>query len=91
MGRTETIHPTLVCDDRYIALIDTGYPGQLPLLAEAIGQAGFLLDRLTHIVITHQDLDHIGNLPALVAASPGKVKVVASPVEQPYIQGENKS
>lgn len=90
LGRTETVHPTLVWNDDHVVLVDTGYPGQHSLLVEAIEGAGIPADRLTHIVITHQDLDHIGGLPSLIAASAKEIEVLTTAVERPYIQGEKR-
>ncbi|WP_308639186.1 MBL fold metallo-hydrolase [Paenibacillus silvisoli] len=90
MGRSETIHPALVWSDTKAVLIDTGYPGQLPLIQEALRQEGLRPEQLTDIIITHQDIDHIGSLPALLSsnASDISIEVWSSPIEKPYIQGE---
>lgn len=90
MGRTETVHPTLVWDDHCNLLVDTAYPGQHSLICEAIAEAGISAEELTHIILTHQDLDHIGSLPALLECCPGEVDILASAIEKPYIQGEKK-
>ena len=90
MGRVDAIHPTLIADADTVMLVDTGFPGQLALFREAMAQAGVPLERLTKIVITHQDLDHIGGLPALVAELGSRVEVLASALEKPYIQGEQR-
>ena len=36
MGRVDVVHPTLIWDKDNVLLIDTGYPGQLTLIQEAI-------------------------------------------------------
>ncbi|WP_068505792.1 MBL fold metallo-hydrolase [Paenibacillus kribbensis] len=90
MGRTESIHPTLMWDEDNIILVDTTYPGQLPLLQESILSTGFTLHKLTSIFITHQDLDHIGSLADVVRTSSSPVQVFASSIEKPYIQGEKR-
>ncbi len=86
-GRTATICPALLWDDRDVVLVDAGFPGQLELFRAAMARAGKPMDKLTKIVITHHDLDHIGSLPEVVAAAPG-VRVLAAEGERPYIQGE---
>jgi len=88
MGRMETIYPTLIWDNDTAILIDTGYPGQLPLIKEQMERAGLSFERLNKIIITHQDLDHIGSLPAILQELPHKAEVLADKVEAPYIQGE---
>ncbi|MEC0234126.1 MBL fold metallo-hydrolase [Paenibacillus kribbensis] len=90
MGRTESIHPTLMWDEDNMILVDTTYPGQLSLLQEAILSTGFTIHKLTSILITHQDLDHIGSLADVIRACSSPVQVFASSIEKPYIQGEKQ-
>lgn len=90
MGRMETVYPTLLWDNEAALLIDTGYPGQLPLIKEQVERAGLSFDKLTHIVITHQDIDHIGSLPAVLKELPHPAKVLASEIEAPYVQGDTQ-
>ena len=40
------------------------------------------------VILTHQDLDHIGGLPEILRSSDHKVEVLAHKEEKPYIQGE---
>jgi glyoxylase-like metal-dependent hydrolase (beta-lactamase superfamily II) len=89
LGRVQTIYPTLLYDEANTVLVDTAYPGQLPLLREALAEAGRPFERLTKVILTHQDIDHIGGLPAIVAAAP-QVEVMASAGEKPYIEGERR-
>lgn len=88
MGRTETIYPALLWDSQTMVLIDTGYPGQADKFREQFAIAGPAGRKLGQIIITHQDLDHIGSLPALLDNAPGTIEVLSSPIEQSYIQGE---
>lgn len=88
MGGPSVIHPTLVWDDHDVILIDTGMPGQFEALAEACNRAGAPLERLTRIILTHQDIDHIGGLPDLLEALDHDVEVLAHPLDRPYIEGE---
>lgn len=90
MGRKETIHPVVLWNADSAVLVDTGYPGQLPLLREAISRADVPWERLRAVVITHQDLDHIGSLPSLLRESDAPIEVLASEAEKPYIQGERR-
>ncbi|MBO9597957.1 MAG: MBL fold metallo-hydrolase [Cohnella sp.] len=91
MGRVDTVHPVLLWDDRDMVLVDTGFPGQLEQLRDQIASHGLDPARLNRIVITHQDIDHIGNLPELVALYPvSRVEVSAHPIEKPYIEGEKR-
>ncbi|WP_068774868.1 MBL fold metallo-hydrolase [Paenibacillus sp. FJAT-26967] len=89
MGKTVTIHPTVIWDRNELILVDTAYPGQFPLLAQAISSAGLSMERLSKVIISHQDLDHIGGLPAIKEQFPD-VEVIASAIDQPYIQGDKR-
>lgn len=88
LRHVQVIHPTLIWDHDTVVLVDTGYPGQLPLIREAMRNAGLPLDRLNKIIVTHQDIDHIGSLPAILSESVQAVEVVANAIEVPFIQGE---
>jgi len=90
MGKAKVIHPTLFWDGHEVILVDAGYPGQLPLFREAMEKAQVPFDKLSKIIITHPDIDHIGSLPAIVNALPQKAEVLASAVEKPYIEGEKR-
>lgn len=90
MGGVDVIHPTLIWDKDTAILVDTGYPGLLPKFREAIERAGVSFDKLNRIIITHQDIDHIGSLPVILNESSQKVEVLANEVEKPYIQGEKR-
>ncbi|MBG9796129.1 hydrolase [Paenibacillus dendritiformis] len=90
MGRTVTIHPTVLWDEDDLVLVDTAYPGQLPLLTSEVSRAGLSFDRLSKVIITHQDLDHIGGLPAIEERFAARVEVMASPLEKPFIEGEQQ-
>lgn len=89
-GVPKAVHPVIISDDKELVLIDCGYPGSLPLLKQAAAEQGMELDRLTKIIITHHDYDHMGALAACKRAYP-RVQVVAAREEAPYIAGEKKS
>jgi len=76
----------LAWDDENLVLIDAGVPGQTDDIVRAIEGAGFLAENLTHIIITHQDWDHIGCVRDLQKIAPG-LRVVAHADEAPYIDG----
>jgi len=86
MGRS-IIYPTLIWDDDTVVLADAGFPGQLQQIREAMGLAGVSFDRLDKVVITHQDIDHIGSLPDILLESSHKVEVLSHEEEKPYIEG----
>lgn len=87
-GQRIVIHPTLVWDDETAVLIDAGMPGHGEQIRAGIESAGVSRDRLSRVIITHQDLDHIGGLPELMQESRTWMTVYAHEVDKPYIEGE---
>jgi glyoxylase-like metal-dependent hydrolase (beta-lactamase superfamily II) len=81
------MHPTLIFDEDDVILIDTGLPGQFENISEEIGKTGVSIDKITKIIITHHDLDHIGSLSSIVNRSKTKVEVLSHAGEKPYIEG----
>ncbi|HEY7350100.1 MAG TPA: MBL fold metallo-hydrolase [Ktedonobacterales bacterium] len=59
-------------------------------IREAMQQAGVPFERLNTIIVTHQDLDHIGSLPVMLKEAPQKVEVLANEIEKPFIQGDQR-
>ena len=76
----------LVWDDKNLVLIDAGVPGQSEQIAAAISELGFKVENLTHMIITHQDIDHVGSVAELKKLAPN-MQVVAHAEESPYIDG----
>ncbi|QRG68097.1 MBL fold metallo-hydrolase [Brevibacillus choshinensis] len=83
-----TIHPTLLRDQEDAILIDTGFPGQFTELRAAVEKTGTSFDQLKAIILTHQDLDHIGNVPEILRETGGRTRVFAHEQEKPYIEGD---
>jgi glyoxylase-like metal-dependent hydrolase (beta-lactamase superfamily II) len=78
---------TLILDgENGNTLVDTGLPGQAGAIDAALGEANIGVRDLGRIILTHQDLDHIGSGAALVRQS--SARVLAHPAETPYIEGE---
>jgi glyoxylase-like metal-dependent hydrolase (beta-lactamase superfamily II) len=85
-GRTTYLNLTLIVDPvNGPALVDAGLPGQLDAIGEALAGAGTRVEDLRRIVLTHQDIDHVGSLRDLVEAS--GARVLAHEVEAPFIDG----
>lgn len=89
MGKQSKIHPILIQDDNYQILIDAGLPGQFEQLENELLRAGSSAALLDYILLTHQDLDHIGCLPELAAVN-SSVRICAHSLDAPYIRGENR-
>ncbi len=83
----DAIHPVLLKGENRLALVDTGFPGQLSLFREAVKLYGFTLPDITDIIITHQDLDHIGCAKDIKSEAP-HVKILAHRKEAEYMSGE---
>jgi len=81
-----TLNLVLAWDETNLVLVDAGLPEQGELIAAAIKAEGFDPAKLTHIILTHQDIDHTGAVAELQKMSPG-LNVVAHTDEAPYIDG----
>lgn len=90
IGTTSIINPTLISDNNSVILIDTGFPGQLHQIREAIEKEGVSFSKLNTIILTHQDIDHVGNAPGILKELLGQVKILAHEEEKPFINGEKK-
>jgi len=88
MGAPSIIHPTLVWDEEKVILVDAGVPGQQEVIRAEVEKVGVAWDKVNVVILTHQDIDHVGSLPAILAQSKHSVEVLAHAVEKPYIQGD---
>lgn len=88
MGQQATIYPTLIWDTESAILVDTGFPGLEQQIREAFEKAGVDFAVLNKVILTHQDIDHIGSLPGILADSQHKIEVLAHKIEKPYIEGD---
>ena len=88
MDEPSMFYPTLLWDQRDVVLVDAGFPGMASQKRGAIEQDRVQLEKITRIIITHHDLDHIGSLGDLQRELPHPVQVLSHAMEVPYIQGE---
>ena len=88
-GIEETIHPVILNDENNFVLIDCGYTGFLSVIEESVSDIGLDMNSLTHIIITHQDHDHMGALSEIKQKYPD-VKIIAGKDEAAYISGKEK-
>jgi glyoxylase-like metal-dependent hydrolase (beta-lactamase superfamily II) len=88
------IHPVLVWDDKEAVLFDAGLPGQGDRILELVSREGVQPEKLTKIIITHHDMDHIGSLAQITdklgsaVERNSRVEILSHEIEKPYIQGE---
>lgn len=80
-----TYYPVLLWDEKDVVLIDTGFPSQFELMKEGIAKCGFKPEQVTKVILTHQDVDHIGNAKMFRRLG---AKIIAHKDEVPYIQGD---
>jgi glyoxylase-like metal-dependent hydrolase (beta-lactamase superfamily II) len=77
---------TLILDeDNGNTLVDAGLPDQTEVIGAALLEAGIGVRDLRRIILTHQDLDHVGSGAALVRQS--GARVLAHSADAPYIEG----
>lgn len=89
-GMINKIFPVILSDEQEMILIDCGYPNFLSLIKEAAQKEGLDISKLTKVIITHHDFDHMGTLAELKREYPS-IKVMASMDEEKFISGKEKS
>ena len=89
-GATHTIYPVILKDEKEMILIDCGYPSFLPLIKNEAERKGLDISKLTKIIITHHDFDHMGSLAELKREYP-HIKVLTSLEDERYVSGKEKS
>ncbi|WP_145317450.1 MBL fold metallo-hydrolase [Paenibacillus xylanexedens] len=82
------IHPILIREEETAVLIDTGFPGQYDDLRIALENIGMPISQLKAVILTHQDVDHIGCLPEILQECGSQVKIYAHALDKPYIEGQ---
>ncbi|GFP75525.1 MBL fold metallo-hydrolase [Clostridium fungisolvens] len=82
----QTIHPVILWDKDSMVLIDAGFPQTFDLFKEEMQKLGLKIENISHIILTHQDIDHIGFVKEIMELNPN-VKILAHEVEAPYIDG----
>ena len=87
-GQSSVIYPALLWDSDGATLVDTGIPGQLEAIRWGIENAGVDFQSIDRIILTHQDVDHIGGLTEILRAREGKIEVLAHEEDKPYIEGD---
>lgn len=83
----QQLHPTLIESNGQFFLTDTGYEETLPQLRSALQQKGIDIINLTGILISHDDIDHLGALYDLKKMNP-LLQVYCSKTEEPSVTGK---
>ncbi|MBO1625562.1 MBL fold metallo-hydrolase [Bacillus arachidis] len=82
------LNPTLLWDGKKAILVDTGMPGQLEAIRDTMIGIGVPFEQLQAVILTHQDIDHIGSLPELQQKADHFIEVYAHELDKPYIEGQ---
>ncbi len=89
-GIIDVIYPVILRDDNDMILIDCGYPNFLTLIEESAIKNGIDLSKLTKLIITHHDFDHMGSAADFKRKYPN-IKILSSIIDEKYISGKEKS
>lgn len=89
LGSKNYIYPTLIYDKNEAVLVDTGYPGNFTVITEQLANAFVPYEKLTKIIITHQDFDHMGSLSSFIENKKEgqNIEVCAHIDDKDYIEG----
>ena len=90
MGHSSTIHPTLLYDNDHAVLVDVGMPGQLQAIQAAVEKAGVSFSRIDAVILTHQDIDHVGSIQGVLQAAQKPIDVYAHADDKPYTEGDKE-
>lgn len=86
-GGVFPINPTIYKSKDEVILFDTGFPGSEELIIEQLAKCDLTVVDLTGIVLTHEDIDHVGSISALLIMNPN-ITVYAHELDRPYIEGQ---
>ena len=90
LGSEDVVHPVVLMDHQSRVLVDCGPVGTLERIEEALRAHQIEPSSITHIILTHQDHDHVGSAAAYKRRYPS-VKILCSEEEKPYIEGSKVS
>lgn len=81
------LNPTLITSENAVILVDTGMPDSAKMIAAELEKHDLSIGQLTAIILTHQDIDHVGSLAKLLEVNPN-IEVFVHELERPYIEGD---
>lgn len=84
------IYPVILQDEMEMILVDCGYPNFLPLIERVAQEKGLDFNRLTKVIVTHHDHDHMGSLAEIKRKYPN-IQVIASEKDSLHVSGRAKS
>ena len=80
------VYPTVIKDGSNLTLIDTGFPKQIEYIKSALEKDGLDINNIKTIILTHQDIDHIGNVKDILNLVPD-IEIISYNEEAEYING----
>lgn len=89
-GKIDAIYPVILEDENNMVLVDCGYPNFIGLIEECAIRNDINIKKLSQIIITHHDFDHMGSLAEFKKKYPN-IQVLASKEDEPYVSGKKKS
>ena len=84
------IYPTLIQVNNKSMLVDCGYEETFEEFVAALGSIGMTIKDLNAIIISHDDIDHLGALHLFKNANPDLI-IYSSKIEEPSVSGKVKS
>lgn len=84
------IFPTVLKADEKIFLVDCGYEETFDDLISLLRQKNVDVAKLHGILVSHDDIDHVGALHLFKALNPS-IRIYASAIEEPSLSGKCKS
>ncbi len=83
----QPIYPVVLTNENDMILVDTGYPGQIDKIKESFKDNNLDFNKLKSIILTHQDIDHVGCVMDILKEVPN-IKIYSYEVEKDYITGK---
>ena len=81
------VNAYLVDDDGDLTLVDAGMPWQAGDVVDAVVEAGFVLDDLDRVLVTHYDPDHVGGLSRLDGLD---ITIYVGQTDAPLVTGRER-
>ncbi len=89
LGDRKKLYITLLYDKDNVVLVDTGIPGSLEIIKIQMNKISIPFEKLSKVILTHQDFDHIGGLSS-IAEQNNEVEILSHSLEKEYIEGKIK-
>lgn len=89
MGGDFIVTLAVIEDEKDLILVDCGMMNSYEIIKNGLKEKGMDINKLSKVIITHQDFDHMGGLYEIKEKQPN-IKVIASKEEEKYISGEEE-